>query len=88
MWSSSPVTAMIVRTLAGFAPGQLEAAGGTRFTSYVLAMLLTTVCLLQVWNLATLAAFWPFALRLRRSSGLACCVEDFSRIGFDRSRDG
>ena len=55
-----PYAAMIVRTLAGFAPGQLEAAGGTRFTSYGLVILLTTVCLLQVWNLTTLAAFWPF----------------------------
>ena len=55
-----PYAALIVRTLAGFAPGQLEAAGGTRYTSYVLVILLTTVCLLQVWNLATLAAFWPF----------------------------
>lgn len=55
-----PYAAMIVRTLARFAPGQLEAAGGTRVTSYVLVILLTTVCLLQVWNVATLAAFWPF----------------------------
>lgn len=55
-----PYAAMIVRTLAGFSPGQLEAAGGTRSTSYVLVILLTTVCLLQVWNLAKLAAFWPF----------------------------
>ncbi|MCX7053879.1 MAG: hypothetical protein NTU56_06680 [Proteobacteria bacterium] len=55
-----PYAAMIVRTVAGFAPGQLEAAGGNRFTSYVLIILLTIVCLLQVWNLATLAAFWPF----------------------------
>lgn len=55
-----PYAATIVRTPAGFAPGQLEAAGGTRFASYVLVILLTTVCLLQVWNLAMLAAFWPF----------------------------
>lgn len=55
-----PYAAMIVRTLAGFAPGQLEAAGGTRLTSYFLVVSLTTVCLLQIWNLATLAAFWPF----------------------------
>ena len=55
-----PYAAMIVRTLARLAPGQLEAAGGTRVTSYVLVILLTTVCLLQVWNFATLAAFWPF----------------------------
>ena len=55
-----PYGAMIVRTLAGFSPGQLEAAGGTRFTSYVLVILLTTVCVLQVWNVAKLAAFWPF----------------------------
>ena len=55
-----PYAAMIVRTLAGFTRGQLEVAGGTRFTSYALVILLTTVCLLQVWNLATLAAFWPF----------------------------
>lgn len=51
---------MIIRTLAGLAPGQLEAAGGTRFTSYTLVTILTAVCLLQVYNLATLAAFWPF----------------------------
>jgi hypothetical protein len=51
---------MIVRALARFAPGQLEAAGGTRFASVVLVILLTTVCLLQVWNVAKLAAFWPF----------------------------
>jgi hypothetical protein len=28
--------------------------------SYVLFGLLTAVCLLQLFNLATLAAFWPF----------------------------
>ena len=55
-----PYAAMIMRTLAGFAPEQLAAAGGARFTSYVLVMLLTTVWLLQVWNVAKLAAFWPF----------------------------
>ena len=55
-----PYGAMIVRTLAGFAPGQLEAAGGTRLTSYVLVLLLVIVCLLQVFNIVTLAAFWPF----------------------------
>jgi hypothetical protein len=56
----TPYGAMIVKTLAGFAPGQLEAAGGTRFTSYVLVAFLTIVCLLQVWNVARLGAFWPF----------------------------
>lgn len=55
-----PFAIMIVRTLLGFAPGQLEAAGGTRFTSYALVITLTAVCLLQLLNLATLAAFWPF----------------------------
>ena len=55
-----PFAIMIVRTLAGFAPGQLEAAGGTKFTSYALVIVLTAVCLLQLFNLATLAAFWPF----------------------------
>ena len=55
-----PYAVMIVKTLTAFAPGQLEAAGGTRFTSYVLVTLLATVCLLQVWNLAALALFWPF----------------------------
>ena len=55
-----PFAIMIVRTLAGFAPGQLEAAGGTKFTSYALVIVLTAVCLLQLLNLATLAAFWPF----------------------------
>jgi len=55
-----PYAAMIVRTLAGFDPGQLEAAGGTRPTSYFLVVLLAVVCLVQVWNLAILASFWPF----------------------------
>jgi hypothetical protein len=55
-----PFAIMIVTTLVGFAPGQLEAAGGTRFTSYALVVILTAVCLLQLFNLATLAAFWPF----------------------------
>jgi hypothetical protein len=55
-----PYLIMIVRTLVRFAPGQLEAAGGTRFTSYALVTLLTALCLLQLCNLAALAAFWPF----------------------------
>jgi len=55
-----PYAAMILRTLVRFAPGQLEAAGGTTFTSYVLITLLTITCFLQVYNVASLAAFWPF----------------------------
>src|SRR6478736_1805029 len=39
-----PYAAMIVRTLVRLAPGQLEAAGGTRFTSYSLVVILTAVC--------------------------------------------
>ena len=55
-----PFAAMIIKTVVGFAPGQLEAAGGTRITSYGLLALLAAVCLLQLCNIATLAAFWPF----------------------------
>lgn len=55
-----PFEVVILRTLAGFAPGQLEAAGGTRSASYALVVFLTAVCVLQLCNLATLAAFWPF----------------------------
>lgn len=55
-----PYAILILRTVVRFPPGQLEAAGGTRFTSYALVTTLTAVCLLQLWNLATLAAFWPF----------------------------
>jgi len=55
-----PFAIMILTTVVGFAPGQLEAAGGTRFTSYALITILTAVCLLQLYNLATLGAFWPF----------------------------
>jgi hypothetical protein len=51
---------MIVKTVVGFAPGQLEAAGGTRFTSFTLVSILSAVCLLQVFNVATLAVFWPY----------------------------
>jgi len=55
-----PYAAMILRTLIGFTPGQLEAAGGTKFTSYFLFTLLAIACLLQLYNVATLAAFGPF----------------------------
>ena len=55
-----PYAMMIIRTVVRFAPGQLEAAGGTRSTSYALVTILTAVCLLQLCNVATWAAFWPF----------------------------
>lgn len=55
-----PYAIMIIRTVVRFAPGQLEAAGGTRYTSYALVTILTAVCLLQLCNVATWAAFWPF----------------------------
>ena len=55
-----PYATMILRTLIGFAPGQLEAAGGGKFISYMLFALLAIACLLQVYNVAALAAFWPF----------------------------
>jgi hypothetical protein len=51
---------VILRQLLRFAPGQLEAAGATKFSSYSLFALLTIVCLLQLCNVARLAAFWPF----------------------------
>jgi hypothetical protein len=51
---------VILKTLVGFAPGQLEAAGGTKLTSYSLLALLGIISLLQLGNVATLAAFWPF----------------------------
>jgi hypothetical protein len=66
-WSSGvaalflvPYAGMIMKTLAGFAPGQLQAAGGADLTSYVLVGILIGVCILQVLNIALLAAFWPF----------------------------
>jgi hypothetical protein len=55
-----PYATMIFKSLVRFAPGQLAAAGGTKFTSYALFTILTAVCLMQLYNLATLAAFWPF----------------------------
>jgi hypothetical protein len=55
-----PYAAMIFKSLVRFAPGQLAAAGGTKFTSYALFTILTAVSLMQLYNLATLAAFWPF----------------------------
>jgi len=55
-----PYAAMILKTLLGFAPGELDAAGGGKVTSYSLFALLTAVCLLQLFNAVTLAAFWPF----------------------------
>jgi hypothetical protein len=66
-WSSAvaalfliPYAVSITRTLAGFAPGQLEAAGGANLTSYGLVGILIGVCLLQLLNMAMLAEFWPF----------------------------
>lgn len=55
-----PFAIVIIKTVAGFAPGQLEAAGGTKLTSYTLMTMLAAVCLLQLFNLAMLASFWPF----------------------------
>jgi hypothetical protein len=55
-----PYEAMIVTTLVRLGPGQLEAAGGKRIASYFLVAILTAVCLLQVFNVVRLAAFWPF----------------------------
>jgi hypothetical protein len=51
---------MIIKNISGFAPGQLEAAGGTKYTSYSLLALLIAVCLLQILNVTVLASFWPF----------------------------
>jgi len=55
-----PYAAMIIRNLVGFAPGQFEASGGGKVTSYMLFALLAIVCVLQLYNVAILAAFWPF----------------------------
>jgi hypothetical protein len=56
----APYAVMIFKSLAGFAPGQLEAAGGTKYTSYSLFALLISVCLLQLFNIAILNSFWPY----------------------------
>lgn len=55
-----PYATMILKNLLRFAPGQLKSAGGGRFTSYSLFALLMAVGLVQVFNVATLAAFWPY----------------------------
>lgn len=55
-----PYATMILINLLRFAPGQLKAAGGGRFTSSLLFALLTAVSLLQLYNVTTLAAFWPY----------------------------
>ena len=55
-----PYAAMILKNLVGFAPGQLKAAGGARFTSYSLFTLLTAVWILQLWNVTMSGTFWPF----------------------------
>ncbi len=55
-----PYATMIFKTLLGFAPGQLKAAGGGKLTSYALFALLVVMSLLQLCNVALLAAFWPF----------------------------
>jgi hypothetical protein len=55
-----PYAIMIFKSLLRFAPGQLRVAGGGRFTGYALFALLTVVCLLQLYNVTMLAAFWPY----------------------------
>ncbi len=55
-----PYAVSIQRNLRGFAPGQLQAAGGRRTASYMLFCLLIVVCLLQILNIAVLDAFWPY----------------------------
>ena len=55
-----PYATVIFKNLLRFASGQLKAAGGGRFTSSTLFALLTAVFLLQLYNVTTLAAFWPY----------------------------
>ena len=55
-----PYAIMICKTLLGFFPAELKAAGGGKLTSYTLFVLLVAVSLLQLCNVARLAAFWPF----------------------------
>lgn len=50
----------ILRRLFRFAPGDLSAAGSSSFVSYSLLSILIAIALLQVWNAAAGAAFWPF----------------------------
>jgi hypothetical protein len=55
-----PYAAMIFKAFVGFAPGQLEAAGGSKSMSYPLLAVGTAISLLQLYNVTTLNAFWPF----------------------------
>jgi hypothetical protein len=66
-WSSGfaafclfPYAIMIIRKLVRFSSEQLKAAGGGKFTSYLLLSVLIAVSFLQLWNIAALGAFWPF----------------------------
>lgn len=55
-----PYASMILKTLFGFASGELEAAGGNKIASHALFTVLVAVSLLQLYNLAVLKTFWPF----------------------------
>lgn len=66
-WSSGiaaicliPYAVMIVRELRELPAGSLQAAGSGLLVSRSLFGCLIAVCLLQVWNAVTGAAFWPF----------------------------
>jgi hypothetical protein len=56
----TPYATMIIGNLLKFTPGQLEAAGGAKITSYALFSLLAIVCLLQLFNIVLLGSFWPY----------------------------
>jgi hypothetical protein len=51
---------MILRNLRTLSPRALAAAGSGLFVSRFLFGILLAVCLLQLWNAAVRAAFWPF----------------------------
>jgi MFS family permease len=55
-----PYSVMIIRSVRGFAPGALRAAGSGMFVSYALVSVLIATCLLQIWNAVAGSAFWPF----------------------------
>jgi hypothetical protein len=55
-----PYATMIIKNLVAFGGERLRSSGGSVVASYTLLGMLVAVCVLQLWNVTSATAFWPF----------------------------
>jgi hypothetical protein len=56
----APAAVASLRAFASFVPGELQAAGASKYIFYPVSAAGIATSLLQVYNITTLHAFWPF----------------------------